>query len=59
MREQEKLLLEKQLKKQEFREKFASLSNREVLIKKEMQKLRNQEIVQFKQEVEADRKYHQ
>ncbi len=48
---------EKEQKKKEMRDKYASDENKELLLKKEMSKLKQQEIMYFKQEVELEKKH--
>lgn len=40
-----------------MRDKYASDENKELLLKKEMSKLKQQEIMYFKQEVELEKKH--
>ena len=56
---QETEILERQNKNKQLRERYSSVANKEILIKKETAKLRQLEISQFKSEVEADRRHYQ
>jgi hypothetical protein len=56
LRELELSLERKQREKEELRKLQASIANKEVLIKKEKARLKEQEIETFRTEVEVDRK---
>lgn len=58
VRQREKELKERLDKQAELKEKFSTVANRDIMIKKEHAKLRLLEINQFKNEVDNDRKHY-